>query len=455
MMHPNEASQSPSLNANSPLRHAYLRPEYVDQFQCIGSACEDTCCEGWSVPIDQATYQKYVEIEAMKPHLGTVIVLNSEGAKPSDFARIRTTAKACFFLDEERLCTIQKQLGPSLLSSTCATYPRSLTNSSGVEERSLTLSCPEAARVTLLHGNLLGSSQATGPKRYAAIFQAIARFQQQAEPGADSALSTTDPLGYDPLLATREFALLLLTDRSYPLWQRLLILGTVTRQLQTLSQGRSQAIFAAGNPAVIARLLADSAAVVSQGKLRAAMDAIQLRPAEQLPSILDLLRLRVAQPNLSPRFLECLQDLENGLGSADPVSEAQLLATFSDAYRSYLRPLVDRHPHLLENYLVNYVFRTNYPFGRPVDQLPSEDAVDASNQHMLLCVQLGILQTMLVGMAAHHREAFDTTHVVKLVQSLAKTFEHSRSSLRLITAFVAQRDLNNLRGIALLLKPSD
>jgi len=456
MMHPNEASQSPSSNAaSSPPRPAYLRPQYVDQFQCIGSACEDTCCEGWSVPIDQATYEKYVAIEAMKPHLGTVIVLNSEGVKPSDFARIRTTARACFFLDEERLCTIQKQHGPSLLSSTCATYPRSLTNSSGVEERSLTLSCPEAARVTLLHGNLLGSSQATGPRRYAAIFQEIARFQQQAEPGADSALSTADPLGYDPLLATREFALLLLTDRSYPLWQRLLILGTVTRQLQTLSQGRSQAIFAAENPAVIAQLLADSAAVVSQGKLRAAMDAIQLRPAEQLPNILDLLRLRVAQPNLSPRFLECLQDLENGLGSASPVSEAQLLATFADAYRSYLRPLLDRHPQLLENYLVNYVFRTNYPFGRPVDQPPSEDAVDASNQHMLLCVQLGILQTMLVGMAAHYREAFECTHVVKLVQSLAKTFEHSRSSLRQITTFVAQRDLNNLRGIALLLKPSD
>jgi len=116
---------------------------------------------------------------------------------------------------------------------------------------------------------------------------------------------------------------------------------------------------------------------------------------------------------------------------------------------------LDRHPQLLENYLVNYVFRTNYPFGRPVDQPPSEDAVDASNQHMLLCVQLGILQTMLVGMAAHYREAFECTHVVKLVQSLAKTFEHSRSSLRQITTFVAQRDLNNLRGIALLLKPSD
>jgi lysine-N-methylase len=74
---------------------------------------------------------------------------------------------------------------------------------------------------------------------------------------------------------------------------------------------------------------------------------------------------------------------------------------------------------------------------------------------MLLCAQLGLLQTVLVGMAAHHRETFDTTHVVKLVQSLAKTVEHSKPFLRQISTFVAERNLNNLRGIALLLKPND
>src|SRR5580698_9334351 len=110
MMFLNEAHQPPPSNAASPPpRRAYLRPQYVESFRCIGSACEDTCCPGWSVPIDQATYEKY-----------TAIVPNPEGTKRSDFARIRTTSTAaCFFLDEERLCTIQKQHGPSLLSHTC------------------------------------------------------------------------------------------------------------------------------------------------------------------------------------------------------------------------------------------------------------------------------------------------------------------------------------------------
>ena len=74
---------------------------------------------------------------------------------------------------------------------------------------------------------------------------------------------------------------------------------------------------------------------------------------------------------------------------------------------------------------------------------------------MLLCAQLALLQTVLTGMAAHHREAFDCAHVVKLVQSLSKTVEHSKSFLRQITTFIAERKLNNLRGIALLLQPLD
>jgi lysine-N-methylase len=477
-MLPNEAHELPFLNAATlPPRRTYLRPQYVEPFRCIGPACEDTCCQGWSVPIDQATYEKYAVIESLKPHLGTIIVLNPEGAKRSDFARISTTSRsACFFLDEERLCTIQRQHGPSLLSNTCATYPRSIATSSGVEERSLSLSCPEAARLTLLHDNLLGSAQgllapdapdapwqATGPERYAAIFQEAER---RAGQGTADPLPN-EPVPYDPCLATREFALLLLTDRRYPIWQRMLLLGTVVAQLQTLSQGgslnqgRSAAAYAAENPAVVAQLLAEGASVVSQDKLRAVMDEVVIQPSEQLLLILDLLRVRIAQPPIAPRFLECLQDFEAGLGCATATSEAQILATFTDAYRRYLRPFLDRHPHLLENYLANYVFRNNYPFGKPSDEAQPEgatdaaDATDAGNEHMLLSAQLALVQTMLVGMAAHHREAFDCSHVVKLVQSLAKTVEHSKPFLRQITEFVQKRNLNNLRGIALLLKPND
>ena len=41
-----------------------IRLTYAERFRCIGSACEDTCCQGWSVPVDQAAYEKYSNLPA-------------------------------------------------------------------------------------------------------------------------------------------------------------------------------------------------------------------------------------------------------------------------------------------------------------------------------------------------------------------------------------------------------
>src|ERR1035438_6632799 len=30
-----------------------VRPEYAEKFHCIGPACEDSCCVGWRVEIDE------------------------------------------------------------------------------------------------------------------------------------------------------------------------------------------------------------------------------------------------------------------------------------------------------------------------------------------------------------------------------------------------------------------
>ena len=48
----------PTCCQESPLHQTPpLRANYAESFRCIGSACEDTCCQGWSVPIDQAAYR--------------------------------------------------------------------------------------------------------------------------------------------------------------------------------------------------------------------------------------------------------------------------------------------------------------------------------------------------------------------------------------------------------------
>ena len=429
-----------------PSLRQYPRPNYAERFSCIGPACEDNCCRGWGVPIDQAAYEKYEKVESLKQHLGTLIVLNTDNPTANDFARIPSSTKAqCPFLDPQDMCGIQKEHGHEMLSVTCGTYPRAVSTNMGQLEEALNMSCPEAARLVLFDANLLsginsgpGSRPPVAGDRYAAV----------------GLLSGGPGRNYQPRLALREFVLLLLGDRSYPLWQRLYLMGVLSRRLDAMSAAVPVAEWCEANPRPFARLLSDSARVAVLGTLRTTMGEIAPQPDRQLQVLIELMKQRVAKPPMSPRFIECVQNFQSGIGSATAQSEQEVLDGYAKAYRRYYLPFMQRHPHLLENYLANYVFKNGYPFGRPQRAGdPPRPPVSAEDEHMSLCVHAALTQVLLIGMAGHFREAFDETHVVKLVQSLARTIEHSREFLDDIVSFVHARDLNNLRGVALLLKP--
>jgi len=375
----------------------------------------------------------------MKPHLGRLIVLNTTASTTSDYARIPLTGDSkCSFLDTDQLCGVQKQLGPEMLSVTCATYPRAVTDNSGQREEALNLSCPEAARLTLLEPNLLrrGQSVPSPFARYAPV-----RHQPAHR-------------GIQPRLAIRDFILLLLADRTYPLWQRLYLLGTFTARLHAASAGAPVAAWAEANPHKVAMLLADSARGIDSARLQPILNEIRAQPDRQLKLLIEMLRLRFSSPPIPARFVECIQDFEAGIGSKTAQNEPELLNAYAEGYRRYYRPLMDENPHLLENYCINYVFKNGYPFGRQTQAtLLSPDT--AQSEHILLCVHIALVQTLLIGMAAHYREAFDTAHVVKLIQSLARTIEHSQESIDQIRHFANTRDLTNPQTLAVLLHPPD
>jgi len=411
-----------------PATRDYARPTYAASFRCISSACEDTCCQGWSVPIDRATYEKYRSIDTLKAHLGSLIVLNTANPTPADHARIPLTATStCPFLDPQHLCGIQKQLGPEALSVTCATYPRAISTVAAEREEALNLSCPEAARLTLLDPKLISPM---GPSSYRHLTSAEAH------------------------LAIREFALSLVADRRYPLWQRMYLLGILARRLETLSGARAVADWAESNPTTVAHMLADSARIVRFQRLRPLMDDMPPQPAQQLQLVMQLLRTRLSQPPLPARFLECVQDFESGLRCNTATCEQDILTAYTDANRLYFRPFMERHPHVLENYITNHIFKNHYPFTHPRDRYSDlqQEQPDAEVEHLVLSVHLALIQALLIGMAGHYREAFDAPHVVKLIQSFARTFEHSRESQTQIKTFVLAHQLNRLGGIALLLQ---
>lgn len=63
-------------------------------------------------------------------------------------ASVRMNGGAAF-LNDENLCDLYKALGPDALCDTCRLYPRHTEEFEGLRELSLSLSCPEAAKIIL------------------------------------------------------------------------------------------------------------------------------------------------------------------------------------------------------------------------------------------------------------------------------------------------------------------
>jgi len=114
------------------------------------------------------------------------------------------------------------------------------------------------------------------------------------------------------------------------------------------------------------------------------------------------------------------------------------------------RPFFERHPHVLENYLLNYVYRTLFPFGREASAHHTPQSV--FGEYLLMVMQFVLINGLLIGMAGRYREEFGEAHVVKLVQSFSKAVEHNPSYLKEINKFIEDRKLGTLEGLVILLK---
>lgn len=120
----------------------YIRPHYFDDFECIADKCPATCCAGWQIMIDDESLDKYEKVPGAFGERLRNSIDWSEGC-------FYQYGRRCAFLDENDLCDIYKELGPEGFCKTCRMYPRHEEEYEGLREFSLSLSCPEAARIIL------------------------------------------------------------------------------------------------------------------------------------------------------------------------------------------------------------------------------------------------------------------------------------------------------------------
>lgn len=120
----------------------FIKPSYYDDFRCIAGSCPSSCCEGWQIVIDEESLEKYKNYKGDFGKRMQRSVSWQEGT-------FRQYEGKCAMLNGQGLCDLIIEKGEDALCDTCARYPRHVEEFENVREYSLSLSCPEAARIML------------------------------------------------------------------------------------------------------------------------------------------------------------------------------------------------------------------------------------------------------------------------------------------------------------------
>lgn len=187
----------------------YTRPDYFNEFKCTADKCKDTCCAGWQIVIDDESMEKYKKIK------GDYIwkVMTNVDWEEGCFRQDR--AKRCAFLNENNLCDLYINAGEDSLCKTCRDYPRHTEEFEGVREVTLSVSCPEVARILMERNTPVNFVTVEHPE------------EEETEYFGDF-----DPFLYSVIEDGRNAMIEILQDRSLPIKERVVLVLGMAHDMQ-------------------------------------------------------------------------------------------------------------------------------------------------------------------------------------------------------------------------------
>lgn len=124
-----------------------IKPDFYDNFKCIADKCTDSCCIGWEIDVDEATFDKYQKLQSpLGDEIRSQITKSEDGSNCFKLAE----DERCPFLDNRNLCKLITARGDcELLCGICREHPRFYEWFIGVTECGLGLCCEEVCRILL------------------------------------------------------------------------------------------------------------------------------------------------------------------------------------------------------------------------------------------------------------------------------------------------------------------
>ena len=123
-----------------------LYPTFYHTFQCKANQCHHTCCQKWTIDVDEETAKLYQTLPTpLGEDLRKFMTVDDEGY----YFMFSDKQPTCPLLREDRLCRVVLELGEDSLCDTCHMHPRFYKYIEDLELCGVGLSCEESVEKLL------------------------------------------------------------------------------------------------------------------------------------------------------------------------------------------------------------------------------------------------------------------------------------------------------------------
>ena len=364
-------------------------PKYMLTFKCIGSACADTCCAGWDINIDEDTYKKYTNCTGKLKELVQGKFRenkNSEDYLNKGFMILKEHNK-CPFLNDNLLCDIHGGIGEENLCITCKRFPRVYNIIDDVYEKSGLSSCEEICNIAFLNKEKMEFIETEEEIDESAI--EIRRIiDTEAFEGTDSLLQYFWDI--------RINSINIIQNRSFSIEERLGILKSFYTKIEEYYNEKDF------------EGIEDLLGEYGEGNID--FDSLKILDLNESNEFyLSLLDKELIKNIRSIRLKECVEEYKKGILKVNDIVK------YINDEKCILK-LIEKYSYILENYLVNQIFKDLIPLNRG-------ESLNLSIN--ILINSYRIIKAYIIGIALNNKEINEDL-IIRVIQSLSKDIEHNK-----------------------------
>ena len=364
-------------------------PKYMLTFKCIGSSCIDTCCAGWDINIDEDTYKKYTNCTG---ELKKIVQGKFRENKNSDdylnrgFMILKEHNK-CPFLNDNLLCDIHGGVGEENLCITCKRFPRVYNIIDDIYEKSGLASCPEICTKAFLNKDKM---------EFVEIEESVDESAIEIRRIIDTEVFQESDSLIQYFWDIRVNSINIMQNRNFSIEERLSILKYFYNKIEEYYNEKDF------------DLLEEFLDEYSEGNIYLDyLKTLDLNEGNEF--YLSLVDEELIKNIKSVRLKECVKEYKKGILKVNDIVK------YINDEKSILNS-IEKYSYILENYLVNQIFKDLIPFNKG-------ESLNLSIN--VLINSYRIIKSYIIGISLNNKEINEDL-IIRVIQSLSKDIEHNK-----------------------------